>query len=218
MIALMRYQLATMLHGQRYLAPVLLFLALLSVFTINDQGSLSNIYVVCASAVLVCTAWLTITLLNAEDPVHRAITIVNANGSRRVLLAGVQLALLLGLALTAVGTVFPLESGRHPVTGAGLLLGVEAQVVSSCVGVGIGLLCSRLMIRRSGYSLIAALVLVAAVSLIPGLPPVNPMLRLMSDDRPAATLVPAVSGFLLVGVLLLAVTVIATHAVTTRRD
>lgn len=218
MIALIRYSLASMLHAQRYLAPVLLFLAILAVLTINDQGSLAAVYVVCAGGLFVCSAWLTITLINMEDPVHRAVTIVNAGRSRTVLIATTCLALIVCLALTGVGMVFPLFSGRHVVTAAGLVVGLEAQLACVFVGVGVGLLCSRLVIGRPGYSLVVALILVMVLPLTPGLPPVNPMLKLMSNGRPAAELVTPVTGYLAISVVLLLVAGTVTQLVAARRD
>lgn len=218
MVALIRYSLALMLHGQRYLAPVLLFIATLATFTINDGGPLAGTYVVCAGAVLICSCWLTVTIVNAEDPVRRSITIVNAGHSRRVLLALINLALLLSLALTSVGMVFPLVSGRHVITAAGLLVGLQAQLTCGSVGIAVGLFCSRLVIPRPGYSLIVALVTIIAVPLTRGLPPINPMLRLMSSDRPAAQQIPSIAGYLAVGVVLLLISGFVTQFIAARRD
>lgn len=58
MIALIRYTSATMLHSQRYLAPVL-FMAAVGVSSSNDSGPLAPMYGLCAGALFVCATWFT---------------------------------------------------------------------------------------------------------------------------------------------------------------
>jgi hypothetical protein len=215
MTAAIRYYLAATLHGQRYLAPLLLNLTALSVFTINDTGPLTGSYVVSAGSLLLTMCWLTVTIANLEDPTRRAITIVATGGPARALAAVVFLALLAGAALIGVGTVFPILSGTHVVTPAAVVAGVLAQAVVTCVGIGVGLLCSRLVVPRPGYSLLLALVVIFAIPLTPGLPPVNPMLRLMSSDGAS---LPALGGYLMIACLLLGAAVTATHHIAVRRD
>jgi hypothetical protein len=53
--------------------------------------------------------------------------------------------------------VVPLLIGTHTIDAADLALGIEAGLTGACTGIAIGLLCSRLVIRRQGYALIAAL-------------------------------------------------------------
>jgi hypothetical protein len=179
--ALIRYYLAATVHGQRYLAPLLFDLAVLSVFTINDAGPLIGSYVVSAASLLLTSCWLTVTIVNLEDPVRRAITLVAAGGAMRVLAAEAGLAVLAGVVLIGVGTIFPIVSGSHSVTPGDVVVGILAQVTTAAVGIAVGLLSSRLVVPRPGYSLILALVVIVAVPLTPGLPPVHSMLRLMSS-------------------------------------
>ena len=111
--ALIRYNLAGVLHGQRYLGPLLFFIIVLSVFTLNDPGALTATYVVSVGSLLITMCWLTVTIVNREDPVRRAIQSVVSRGSGRVLLADLLLALLFGAALTGVGLVLPIFTGTH---------------------------------------------------------------------------------------------------------
>ena len=218
MTALVRYYLALTVHAQRYLAPLLLHATALTVFTVNDAGPLTGSYVVVAGSLLLVTCWLTVTIVNLEDPARRAVTLVTAGGAGRVFTAEVALSLLAGVALIAVGTVFPILSGRHEVTAAAVGVGVVAQATTVGVGVAVGLICSRLVVPRPGWSLILALVVIVAIPLTPGLPPVNPMLRLMSSDRPPADQLPPIAIGLAVAVALLAASAVATHRIALRRD
>lgn len=92
MSALFRYTLSTMLHSQRYLPPVVLFVAALAVGTTNGSGRLAPAYALASGALFLCSTWLTVVLINIEDPVHRAITTVHAGRSRNVLLAAISVA------------------------------------------------------------------------------------------------------------------------------
>ncbi|WP_305787655.1 hypothetical protein [Symbioplanes lichenis] len=218
MIALVRFQLAAMLHGQRYLAPVLLHLSVLSIFTVNDIGPLTGSYVVVAGSLLVAACWLTITVLNQEDPTRRAVSIVTAGGPGRLLTAETTLALLAGFALLLVGTVFPIVAGDHLVTPAAVFAGVLAQATSLCTGVAVGLLCSRLLVPRPGWSLLLALLVIGAIPLTPGLSPINPMLKLLSTARPPAALLPALVTHLAVAAALLAAATLTTDRLSRRRS
>jgi len=78
------------------------------------------------------------------------------------------------------------------------------------------LLCSRLVIRRQGYALIAALGLVMAALLVRGLPPVNVLLRLLANATNSADLLGTAGGLLAISAAILAVSALATQFITTR--
>lgn len=218
MIALIRYELAAVLHGQRYLAPLLLFVIALSVLTINDQGPLTGSYAVSAGSLLITMCWLTVTVVNHEDPVRRAITGVAAGGSGPVLLAEILLSLLAGVFLTGVGLVFPILAGQHVWTGADLVAGLLALLTSVAAGTAVGLACSRLVVARPGYSLLLALVVVIALPIIPGLPPVNLMLRILSGGRPAPDQLAPLTGCLAIAAAFLGAAAAGARLISVRRD
>jgi hypothetical protein len=218
MSALIRYQLAAVLHGQRYLAPLLLFVIALSVLTINDQGPLTGSYAVSAGSLLIAMCWLTVTIVNHEDPVRRAVTAVTAGGFRAVLRAEILLALLAGAVLTGAGLVFPIVAGQHVWTGDDLAAGLLALLTSVLTGTAAGLACSRLVVPRPGYSLLLALVVVIALPVTPGLPPVNPMLRILSGAHPPRDQLAPLAGCLVVAAVLLVVAAAGARLVAERRD
>lgn len=218
MIALVRYTLSTVLLSQRYLPPVLLFLAILAVFTSRDDGSLVPVYALCSAAVFVCGTWLTVATVNTEDPVRRSITVVNAGGTGRVLVASVWVAFGWCALIVVIGLLYPLTSGHHPVGPAVFALGAAAELTGGCTGVAVGLLCSRLVIRRTGYSVLAALGAILLLLLVPGLPPVNPVFHLLAGHRSAGSLLAPVLAFGAVSVVLVTASTAVTRFVTLRRD
>ena len=212
MSALVWYSLSLLGRGQSYLAPLLLFATALTVLTTNDSGALTATYAACAMAQLICMTWLTIATMNAEDTVQRLVTTVNAGGARRVLLAGVLAAALICAALTVAGTIYPVWAGHHTVTAPAVVVGVASQLACGAVGTAVGLLCSRRMIPRAGYALLLAVVLLGLIFLAPWLPPIGPLLTLLSADRPPSTMLAPVAALTALALALLAASFAAVAA------
>lgn len=218
MIALIRYTAATLVLSQRYLAPVLLFSGAVGIFSSNDSAPLPPVYSSCAAMLFVAATWFTIALVSVEEPNHRAITVVSAGGARRVLVATIAVAVLGCLAMSVIGLVVPLFFGDHPISAADLLVGLVAQLTAAVTGIAIGLVSSRLVIRRQGYALVLALALIFPVLLTPGLVPVNSMLVLMGGGTVPGELLAPLAGLFAVAVAVLAVAGAVTHVVSTWRD
>ncbi|MEU5326636.1 hypothetical protein [Streptomyces parvus] len=219
MTALIRYTFATVLHTQRYLAPLLLFMGLMGVLTVNGSGPLPPAYASSAGALFVCSTWLTIALMSLDDPPQRAIVVVTAGGrSFTVLLAAIGTALVSCLVLMVFGLVFPLWIGTYTVTAADLLLGLEAQLTCALVGIAIGVLCSKLVFKRQGYALVAALALVMGTLFAKGMPPVNRLFTLMATTPDATELLAPTGAMLAISAVILAVFTAATQFVAGRRE
>jgi hypothetical protein len=214
--ALVRYVLSLLVRGQGYLAPVLLFVTALIVLTTNDQGALASTYSACALTQFVCMTWLTAALVNTEDPYQRAMTVVAAGGSRRVLVANVLAAALMCVMLTVVGLVYPVVAGDHEVTAAALATGVVAQLTSGGTGIAAGLLCSRLVIRRTGYAVLVGLGLIGVLVVVQAVPPVGPVMRLLTSDRPPERMLAPLAGYAAIAAALLLASTAATHALARR--
>ncbi|GGU82475.1 hypothetical protein GCM10010211_55590 [Streptomyces albospinus] len=205
MIALIRYTFATALHTQRYLAPVLVFTALMGVLTVNGSGPLPPAYASSAGALFVGSTWLTIALMSLDDAPQRAIVVVSSGRSLKVLLAAIGTALTSCLVLMVFGLFFPLWVGDYEVvTAVDLLLGLEAQLTCALVGIAIGVLCSRLVFRRQGYALVAALALVMVTLFVKGMPPVNRLFNLMATTPDSAKLLAPTGGMLAIAAVILA--------------
>lgn len=217
MKALVRYALLDALHSQRYFPPVALYLVAVMVLTSSGEKAVAPLFALTAAALLVCSTWLTVAVHNSEDPVQRAITSVNAGSPRRVLLAGIAVALGSSVVLGLLGLAYPLLVVGHaaPLT---LVAGLEAELLSACVGVAIGTVCCRLVIPRTGYAVICAVVGLIVAGLPPWLPLVHPAFRLLVRDAPPAELAGSMLPFLACGVLVLAGCCAVTDAVARRRD
>jgi hypothetical protein len=220
MIALVRYMVAVMLHSQRFLPPVLLFLICLGTFA-NDAGvePVLPIFAPMTAVVFVCAAWLTAVLATAEDPVQRAITAVNAGRSWPQLVAVVLVVLATFVVLIAVLLALPVILGNRGAGGVQLLVGAVALLTGTCFGVAVGLPTSQLVIRRRGFALLATLILLIVFLLIRGLPPVNTLVVLLTEEgRTAGSMLLPEFAYLLLTIAVLAGSVAGTQAIVSRRD
>ncbi|MGH3846169.1 MAG: hypothetical protein ACRDS0_32835, partial [Pseudonocardiaceae bacterium] len=77
---------------------------------------------------------------------------------------------------------------------------------------------SRLVIRRQGYALIAAVGLVMIALLVRGLPPINALLRLTANAPQSADVLGPACGLLAIGAVILVVASLATQFITTHRE
>ncbi|MGH3692813.1 MAG: hypothetical protein ACRDRX_02215 [Pseudonocardiaceae bacterium] len=218
MIPLIRYTSATMLHSQRYLPPVLLFMAVIGIASSNDSGPILPTYGLSAAALFVCATWFTVALISIDDPIHRAITIVSAKNSGKILLSSISVAVIGCLILAVFGLVLPLLVGTHTVQTVDLVVGIEAELAGAAAGIAIGLLCSRLVIRRQGYSLLVALGLVMGALFARDVSPINSLLRLTASGAESSDLMAPIGVLLAITVAILVFSAIATQFVTTRKD
>ena len=220
MIPLVRYTVAVMVHSQRFLPPVLLFVICIGTFA-HDAGSepVIPIFAPMTAVAFVCAAWLTVALATAEDPVQRAITAVNAGRKWPQLVAVALVVLATFVVLILVLLALPVVLGNRGAGVVELLVGAVALLTGAGFGVAVGLPTSRLVIRRSGYALLATMVLLMVFLLIRGLPPVNTLVILLTEEgtAPADMLLPEIA-YLLLTTAVLAASIAGTHTVITRRD
>jgi hypothetical protein len=219
--ALIRYTLSNLFVSQRFVPPTFLFMVLLAVLTSNDPGPLVTVYAAAGGSLLAASVWITVAVANAEDPVGRWVLLANARRPSDVVVAIAVSALLYEAALIAIGLGYPLVTGHHTVTVSGLVIGAVAEFTCALVGTGVGLLCARPVIVRTGFSTLTAIALVLAVLLVKALPPVSPMLRRMTDGSAARTTLADVApfvGFAILGAAALYGCGALAHRVGRRRD
>ncbi|MEV5965520.1 hypothetical protein AB0L70_27370 [Kribbella sp. NPDC051952] len=218
MSALYRYLMSSVLLSQRYLPPTLIFLAAMAVGTTADNGPLLSSYSFCVLAMLVCTTWLSVSILNHEDPTQRKITLVMIGSSLRVLAVTVAVVLTWCVPLLIIGLAYPIVLGKHAYTAGDLVVGAAAQLGAAMIGIAIGLLCSRLVIPRIGIAMLTAAAGILAVLLIRWISPIRPLMKLLSNNHtPGADAAPVTLLTALAVVMLLAA-LFATRALADRKE
>ncbi|MFJ3089561.1 ABC transporter [Streptomyces sp. NPDC086838] len=172
MTALIRYQADLLVRSQRWLAPVLLYLAFLAVGVRSGQPVLDSLGYT-AAGMLPVTAWLVRVCVTQEPPAARAVVAAAVGGQPRAHLAALLAALgcagLLGTAATAVVLAIsdPAStdhSVRVPLPPAGAA-GLLATACCVLLGAATGALCGRPLLHGRGWS-VAATVLVALLALV----------------------------------------------------
>ncbi|SCK40344.1 ABC-type multidrug transport system, ATPase component [Streptomyces sp. LamerLS-316] len=166
-----RYQAALLARSQRWLAPLLLYAALLGIGVRAGEPLLDSLGYA-AAALLPVAAWLVRLCVTQEPPAARAVTAAAAGPSRAhcaSLLTGLGYALALGGA--GAGAVLLMSepvSTDHTVAVPVLpaaLAGLLAAGCSALLGAAVGALCARPVLRRHGWSL-AATVPAALLALV----------------------------------------------------
>ncbi|MFF0267427.1 hypothetical protein [Kribbella sp. NPDC004536] len=217
MTSLYRYLMNSVLLSQRYLPPMLIFFGALAVGTASDNGPLQSSYAFGVLVMLVCSTWLTVAIVNHEDPRQRQITLVTVGDSLRVLAVTIAVVVTWCVPLLLFGLICPLVTGDHKVTIGDLLIGTVAQLASAMVGIAIGVLCSRLLIRRIGIAMLTAATLILLM-MVRRISPVSALMKVLSDEKSAAT--NAVPATLLAAVCLavLVAAVLVARTISDRRE
>jgi hypothetical protein len=181
-IALVRYGAADVLRSQRWVAPVLTFLAIEAVIAAGN-GTVMPTYAVSAVALLFVTTWMTVVALNAEDPVQETVTAVTAGSRVRPRVARMIVVFGFGTVLAAVALVTAPVVSTDGVSTAHLGAGAGAHLLTVLAGVAVGALCSRPIVTRTAWAVIAGFALCLADALVPGLPPGRRLLELFDGDH-----------------------------------
>jgi hypothetical protein len=206
-IALLRYELSDIFHGQRWVAPVVA-LGLVDAVVSAQTGSVLPTFAVLATAMLFIGTWLTVVIVNNEDPVQQSITETCAGGGAKVRLSKLLFAFLSAVLLGLLAMVPPIAIAPNGVTAKDLLAGASGLVIAALAAVGLGSVCSRPIVRRHAWSVLAGIVVGMATVLIPNGVPSRQLLVLFNKTGHVAIAVP----ILLIGLETLALCVVAVVA------
>ncbi|MFC9925945.1 ABC transporter [Streptomyces sp. NPDC127190] len=163
MTALLRYQADLLLRSQRWLPPVILYVAFLGVGVQSGEPILDSLGYT-AAGLLPVAAWLVRICVTAEPPAAQA-CVAAARGPVRAhlacLLTALLVAVLLGVAATAVFTlVSDAASNGHLIPVPRLraaAAGLPATLVCALLGAAVGALTNRPVLRSTGRAVPAML-------------------------------------------------------------
>lgn len=188
MISIARYALADYLRSQRFLAPLVAYLGTLGILYAFPPGPILSAYALTAAFILPVSAWVSMSLHNAEDPLQTTVTIVNAGGFRRVL-AGKTIAVIICLlALTATALVWPMIAHGQTYSAADVTAGLIAHLTCGLIGIALGTCCTRRIIKRQGYAFATAFLLSMIGLIDRKLTPANETIRLLNAEPARAPL------------------------------
>jgi hypothetical protein len=181
-LALTRYYLTLLGHSQRYLPALLAYLALCVILYSDPNSPPLPLFGVSAGGLLVVSCWLTIALLDIEDPVQRLVTLSHARRWRSMIAGAILTVLGCSLVLTVITEAWSaLKSFEF--RPAALGIGLLAHLACALLGIAIALPCSRLLVGRIGWTVLAAVVVLIVV-LLAKIPLVHPLLHALTDEEP----------------------------------
>jgi hypothetical protein len=168
--ALLRYTLSDTFDTQRWVAPVVSLGVIVAVVS-AQTGSALPTYAILATALVFIGTWLTVVVVNNEDPVQQTITETCAGSMSRVRLVKLLASFLLCVGLGLVSLVPPTFISSNSVRMSTLLSGAFAQTIGALAGVALGALCSRPIVRRHAWSVLLGILVGLGTILIPdGIP------------------------------------------------
>jgi hypothetical protein len=183
MTPLIRYLLADVLRTQRWVAPMLTYLALLMIIG-PPTGPVLPTYAMAAAALVPIGMWITVVVFNSEEPAQAAITMAITGGFGRVWPARVLAALLSTLVLGYASMIWlTVTSNQYEHLGVGFI----DYTMTALAGVAFGALISRPVLVKISWTALLGVGVCLAQLLIRQAPPVNAMIDLYSDEKPPPT-------------------------------
>jgi hypothetical protein len=204
LVALVGYQLATLARSQRWVGPLVTYLAFLGFVYASEAGPAVIAYGVTAYALFVVVAWLTSATLSAENEVARQVTAAAARGQLRVQVAALVAAGCgaAGGCVVAVGWArvanAPNTQGAKAIIG-----GLALHAVFALLGLGVGALLGRPLVAAPGAAALGILAVAMLALIVPG-SPVQGCLRVLEHNPEhgfAGQLAPSVVELLVVSVV-----------------
>lgn len=186
MTALVRYTAADALRAQRWVAPTLVFLAAVALFN-SDAGALLTTYADTTACLLPVAAWLTVAVVDGEDPVQTAIVTATVGSDILVRLVKLLTAYLACIPLIAVATAWPLVAGdyRDPLRPGQIAAGVAAHLIVALAGVAFGSVATKAVTRRTGWAVLLGVALCLADVTAWRDTPLRQILTAFDRDHPA---------------------------------
>ena len=178
---LVRYFGADLLRSQRFLLPLVLFMALLTPLFNGDPGPPPQAWTITVLILYPVSCWLAVTVANTEDPVQRQVTIAAAGGPGRVAVGVLLTCLAADLVLIALAVTWPMASTGYAFPPSTIAAGVLAHVAAAATGTAVGLLCARPVVHGIGWSALLGAGVVCLTGTQNWLPPVGLAAKTLND-------------------------------------
>jgi hypothetical protein len=192
---LVRYLISDVIRAQRWIAPLLVFLAGLMITT-PTEGPVLPTYAISAATLVPIAMWFTIVVFHSEEPAQAAITMAVTGGFRRVWPAKLVTALAGALTFGLFAFLFITANTAPQTTATTLGVGLLEYVMCAVTGVAFGCLISRPVTPKVAWTVLLGVAICLAQLLIRHAPPMNAMIQLYAGDSPAASVGPLLLIFL----------------------
>jgi hypothetical protein len=183
MITATGYYLRLLVYRQAALAPVLAYLTLIAVNYASPAGPPLRSGAVTSVALMPVTAWLVRLAATAESTPFAEITLAALGGPLRRQAARLAAVLCAAAVLggVAIGWAALADPGPYPASTVLALVAMHAAQASA--GAGVGMLVAPPLRVRAGTAITAVAGLTIVSLVVPWLPPLNPLLRAVYQQR-----------------------------------
>jgi hypothetical protein len=188
-IGLLRYTLSDTFQAQRWVAPVLSLGAIDAIIS-AQTGSLLPTFAILATALLFVATWLTVVVVNNEDPIQLSITETCAGSRSTVRLSKLLFSYLMAAILGFLAMVPPVFVASTGTTVKVLVAGFCGILLAALTGVSLGALCSRPVVRRRAWSVLVGFVVCLGTVLVPSGVPSRQLLVLFNKTGQFALALP----------------------------
>jgi hypothetical protein len=185
--ALIRYLVADVVRAQRWIAPLLVFLAALMITT-PTSGPVLPTYAISAATLVPVAMWFTIVVFHSEEPPQAAITMAVGGGFHQVWRAKLLTALIGAAVFGLFAYVWITLNTADQTTWTRLGVGALDYTMSAVAGVAFGTLISRPVMPKIAWTVLLGVAICLAQLVIRPAPPVNAMVQLYSGDAPEDSL------------------------------
>lgn len=186
--ALVRYLLVDLVHAQRVLIPVVVYVVVAGVLLAGDHVAAPGPWPASTLALYPVAAWVALVVANGEDPAQRAVTVASAGGPGIVTAGTVLAALLIDVVLVVVAVAVPGVVSPAGFPPSQLVEGTLTHVTAALTGTAVGLALARPVVDRVGWSFTLAALVVAVTGTQPWLPPVGSAVASLGATRSAVGL------------------------------
>lgn len=154
MVALVRYTLQDYMRSYRYVPPVSVFIILIIIFYSNAPNPIMDSFAVTCGFLYCISAWISMSLFNAEDAIQHQITILHAKNAYKFYLSKVISAWSITALLTVFAVVYPiiLHKFDKPVLAIHVMLAFTSHITVALLAILMAALFTKPFFARAANS------------------------------------------------------------------
>ncbi|ASA22132.1 hypothetical protein [Paenibacillus donghaensis] len=167
MRALAGYLLRSYTVSQRYFGPFAGLVIAVMILYSYKPNPVMNSYAATAVILFIASAWMGLSFLNHEHPVHKQITAVHAGGAFRYTIAGMAALIFLTGIMSVLTVIYPLLAGRFAEAPGvyRLLSALAGHFLLGMLGISISLYLQASWVRKTSHaSGLLLIILILAVA------------------------------------------------------
>jgi hypothetical protein len=178
--SVIRYTAARCTFSQLWAPPWVVYLLVIAI-AYPPGGRVLDSLSIGSALLLPVAAWIGLATLGSETAAQQASVAAAAGGPVRYRIGALGAATLAALALVPFSIAWALvqSHGAAGADGTAVAMAVLAHVSAALMGVSIAAALSRPLVRRPGFVLLWALLVVVALVVVPHLPPVRLSVELL---------------------------------------